>query len=46
MLKNSNKKIYQICEELGYQSVQYFSTIFKNIVGMTPVEYRKISKSE
>ncbi|GAE87703.1 response regulator [Acetivibrio straminisolvens] len=46
MLKNSNKKIYQICEELGYQSVQYFSTIFKNTVGMTPIEYRKICKTK
>ena len=44
MLKNSHKKIYQISEELGYQNVQYFSTIFKNTVGMTPVEYRKVSK--
>lgn len=44
LLKNSNKKIYQICEELGYQNVQYFSTIFKNTVGMTPVEFKRISK--
>lgn len=40
LLKGSNKKIYEICEELGYQSVQYFSTLFKNIVGMTPHEYK------
>ncbi|ODM25339.1 hypothetical protein A7W90_03365 [Clostridium sp. Bc-iso-3] len=46
MLKNSSKKIYQICEELGYQNVQYFSTVFKNTVGMTPVEYRKMSMAE
>jgi two-component system, response regulator YesN len=41
MLKNSNKKIYEICEELGYQNVQYFSTIFKNTTGMTPLEFKK-----
>jgi len=41
LLVNSNKKIYQICEELGYQNVQYFTTIFKNVVGMTPIEYKK-----
>lgn len=41
LLKNSNKKIYEICEELGYLNVQYFSTIFKNTVGVTPMEYKK-----
>ena len=41
LLKNTNKKIYGICEELGYQNVQYFSTIFKNTTGMTPLEYKK-----
>lgn len=40
-LRNTNKKIYEICEDLGYQNVQYFSTVFKNAVGMTPLEYKK-----
>lgn len=44
MLKNSNKKIYEICEDLGYFNVQYFSTVFKNTVGMTPNEYKKSGK--
>lgn len=44
LLKNSNKKIYEICDALGYQNVQYFSTIFKNAVGMTPIEYKKTGK--
>lgn len=44
LLRNSNKKIYEICEALGYQNVQYFSTIFKNVVGMTPLEYKKSGK--
>lgn len=44
LLKNSNKKIYEICEELGYINVQYFSTVFKNTVGMTPNEYKKSGK--
>lgn len=41
LLKNSSKKIYEICEELGYQNVQYFSTIFKTATGMTPLEFKK-----
>ena len=41
LLRLTNKKIYEIGEELGYQNVQYFSTLFKSSVGMTPVEYKK-----
>lgn len=44
LLKKSSKKIYEICEELGYVNVQYFSTVFKNTVGMTPNEYKKSGK--
>jgi two-component system response regulator YesN len=44
MLKNSHKKIYEICEDLGYVNVQYFSTVFKNTVGMTPNDYKKSGK--
>ena len=44
LLRCSNKKIYEISEEVGYQNVQYFSTVFKNIVGMTPLEYKKSGK--
>ncbi len=43
-LRSSNKKIYEICEELGYQNVQYFTSVFKNVVGMTPVEYKKLGR--
>lgn len=46
LLKNTNKKIYGICEELGYQNVQYFSTIFKNTTGMTPLEFKKTGKCQ
>lgn len=44
LLKSSNKKIYEICEDLGFLNVQYFSTVFKNTVGMTPNEYKKSGK--
>jgi YesN/AraC family two-component response regulator len=43
LLKQGNKKIYEICDELGYQSVQYFSSLFKLEVGVTPMEYKKNS---
>jgi len=40
LLKNTNKKIYEITTELGYQNPQYFSKMFKKHYGMTPNEYR------
>lgn len=42
-LKTSNKKVYEISEELGYSTVDYFSKLFKNYTGLTPVQYRKKS---
>ena len=42
LLRESNDKIYTICEKVGYSSVQYFTNLFKNKVGMTPREYRKM----
>ena len=32
--------VYEVCEYLGYKSVQYFSKLFKEYSGLTPVEYR------
>ncbi len=40
MLKHTNKKIYEITSELGYQNPQYFSKMFRKFYGMTPNEYR------
>lgn len=40
LLKSTNKKIYEITTELGYQNPQYFSKIFRKYYGMTPNEYR------
>lgn len=40
MLRSTNKKIYEITTELGYQNPQYFSKIFKKHYGCTPNEYR------
>lgn len=32
-------KVYEISEMVGYQTVQYFTTMFKKYVGCTPKEY-------
>ena len=41
LLSGSNKKVYEISEELGYSTIDYFSKLFKNYTGFTPVQYRK-----
>ncbi len=41
LLSGSNKKVYEISEELGYSTIDYFSKLFKNYTGLTPVQYRK-----
>lgn len=40
MLRDSNDKIYVICNKVGYSSVQYFTNLFKSKVGVTPKQYR------
>lgn len=41
LLENENLKVYQICEGVGYNNVDYFHKKFKSIVGVSPLEYRK-----
>lgn len=40
-LKETNYKMYEIAELVGYSSSQYFSSVFQSEVGITPVEYKK-----
>lgn len=41
MLRSSNIKIIDVCYAIGYNSVEYFSRKFKDIFGISPMEYRK-----
>ncbi|GAB2670215.1 response regulator [Paenibacillus thermoaerophilus] len=41
LLKHTNKRIYEITSELGYQNPQYFSKMFKKHYGLTPGEFRE-----
>ena len=41
MLKNENKKIQDISQELGFQTPSYFSYFFKKNMGVTPKEFRE-----
>ena len=39
-LKNTNKKINVICQQVGYPDPKYFCTLFKKETGVTPNQYR------
>ena len=40
-LKNNDKNITEVAFEAGFGSSQYFARVFRNMVGMTPSEYRR-----
>lgn len=41
LLRNSDRKIIEICAMTGYDNPRYFSKVFKQYTGMTPKEYRE-----
>jgi two-component system, response regulator YesN len=41
LLKNSELKIYEIANMIGYQDDKYFRKVFKKVEGITPNEYRE-----
>lgn len=41
LLNSSNLQVYEIAEQVGYESQHYFSTAFKKAVGVSPNQYRK-----
>ena len=38
-----NKSISQIAEELGFKYQQHFTRLFKQKVGVTPIEFRNLN---
>ena len=41
MLKNSDKSVLTISEELGFTTLPFFCRFFKTSTGYTPTEYRQ-----
>ena len=39
LIRNSNKKMYEIAFLTGFENPQYFSSVFKSVTGMTPKSY-------
>lgn len=40
LLKNTSVSVYDISFKLGFSAQNYFQSVFKKIVGITPTEYR------
>lgn len=41
LLQDPNLKIYELAEMLGYKDTKYFCRKFKDIVGLTPTQYKE-----
>ena len=42
LLKDKKYKIYEVCEQVGYNDTRYFSQLFKRVTGFSPSEYIKL----
>ncbi|NSW90033.1 MAG: response regulator transcription factor [Firmicutes bacterium] len=40
LLKTSNAKIQEVSKQVGYEDYRYFCTVFKKVMGVTPLQYR------
>jgi two-component system response regulator YesN len=41
LLEDPFIKMYEVAEKVGYNSQHYFSTAFKKVMGISPLEYKK-----
>lgn len=41
LLRETNMKIYEVCEQAGYKDVRHFYKLFKKHYGRSPSEYRE-----
>ena len=46
LLEESGKSVNEIAEECGFNDPSYFTKTFKNSFGMTPKEYRNLTKED
>lgn len=44
LLDTSDKPITHISDMLGYEDSQYFSRLFKKVIGLSPRDYRKLER--
>ncbi|GIQ70596.1 helix-turn-helix domain-containing protein [Xylanibacillus composti] len=41
LLRDHHWKVYEVADQVGYKSLTYFSRTFREMVGLTPGDYRK-----
>ena len=41
LLENTNLKVIEIANSVGYENQGKFGTVFKKMYGVTPLEYRR-----
>lgn len=41
LLQNTNMKIVDICDNVGYNNISYFCSIFRNYFGVSPAKFRE-----
>lgn len=41
ILKNSDKRVLDICYEVGFNNINHFNRMFRQMMGISPSEYRK-----
>lgn len=46
LLKDINYRVYEISCMVGYEKPRYFSELFRNVTGLTPLEYREKYKGQ
>jgi len=44
LIENGDAKLKEIVKEVGFNSYTYFFKVFKDISGMTPLEYEELCK--
>ena len=40
-LLRQDRRVYEVCEQVGYSDTAYFSRVFEKTVGCKPSEYRR-----
>jgi len=46
LLKQSNLAVSEVADLVGYQDASYFTSLFKKITAVTPVEYRSLVRNK
>jgi two-component system response regulator YesN len=44
LLQDTDLKVYEVCQKVGYSDTNHFSKLFEKLNGCTPSEFRKKSK--